>query len=86
MQIIQTHHNYLVELRQQKSSRLLREHRSKIMSTTHGQLYASYLDKHLTYKEFKKSLDYLRDMLSWEKLTGVKQTSIFDEYKLDDNE
>ena len=84
MQIIQTHHNYLVELMQQKSSRLLREHRAKIMMTTQGQLFSSYLDKHLTYKEFRSCMDYLRDSLSWFNLTGVKQLSIFEEYKLND--
>lgn len=67
---------------QQKSSRLLREHRSKIISSTQSQLYASYLDKHLTYKEFKECIDIMRDNLSWENITGVKQLSIFEEYKL----
>lgn len=86
MQIIQTHHNYLIELKQQRSSRLLRDHRAQILNTTQSQLYASYLDKHLTYKEFRSCVDYMRDMLSWENITGVKQLSIFDEYKLNDNE
>ena len=85
MQIIQTHHNYLVELKQQRSAKLLREHRSRIIMTTQGQLYASYLDKHLTYKEFRSCIDFMRDLLSWEKITGVKQLSIFDDYTLNDN-
>ena len=79
MQIIQTHHNYLVELRQQKSSRLLRDHRSRIVNSVHSQLYISYLDKCMTYKEMRECLDYMRDTLSWEAITGVKQLSIFDD-------
>lgn len=82
MSIIQTHHNYLVELMQQKSSRLLREHRSKIIQSVTSQLYASYLDRHLSYKEFRDCIDYLRNNLSWDNITGVKQLSIFEDYKL----
>ena len=80
--IIQTHLNYLIELKQQKSAKLLREHRARIMQSTQGQLYASYLDKHLNYKEFRSLLDTLRNRLSWEAITGVKQLSIFDEYSI----
>lgn len=85
-QIIQTHLNYLIELKQQKSAKLLRDHRARIMQTTQGQLYASYLDKHLTYKEFRELLDKMRDRFSWESLTGVKQLSIFDEYTIKNDE
>ena len=82
MQIIQTHLNYLIELKQQRSAKLLREHRARIMQTTQAQLYASYLDKHLNYKEFRTLLDTLRNRLSWEAITGVKQLSIFEDYTL----
>lgn len=83
MQIMQTHLNYLIELKQQKSAKLLREHRARILQSTQGQLYVSYLDKHLTYKEFRFLIDELRNKLSWEAITGVKQRSIFEDYNLD---
>lgn len=80
--IIQTHLNYLVELRQQKSAKLLRDHRQRIINTTNTQLYFSFLDKCITYDEFEELRNLMRDMLSWENITGVKQLSIFDETPL----
>ena len=77
--IIQTHHNYLVELKQQKSSRLLREHRNKILQHCNGQLYMAFLERTINYKVFRELRNYLIDMLSWEAITGVKQLSIFDD-------
>lgn len=53
------------------------------MHSTQSQLYASYLDKHLNYKDFRYLIDELRNKLSWEAITGVKQLSIFEDYQLD---
>ena len=83
---MQTHLNYLIELKNQKSKKLLEDHRSRILSTTYGQMFSSYLSGCLSWKDYRYLLDKMRDMLSWESITGVKQLSIFDDLKLNENE
>ena len=84
MRIMQTHHNYLVELRQQNSAKLLREHRARIVAMTDSQLRASFLDGHLNKTEYNNLVNVLRDLLSWFSITGVVVNSIFEDYPLND--
>ena len=57
----------------------LRDHRNIALRQVNSYMYDALLQKTLTYSEFRSIRTELTDKLSWEKLTGVKQLSIFEE-------
>lgn len=71
---------------------ILNRERDNLQRQTSYAMFQAYLNKTLSWKEYQKALDYLRDKFSFENLCGFKQLSIFDELpdssfpKVKDNE
>lgn len=78
MGIITTQTKFLKSLRP-KGKKVLNEHRTIILNQLNSWLYEALLKKTLFYPEFKELRDMCSEEFSWEKLTGVKQLSIFDD-------
>lgn len=66
--------------------RVLHEHRTIIIRQLNGWRYDALLCKTISYTDFKSIGDMIRNKLSWETITGVKQLSIFEDMPDYENE
>lgn len=62
----------------QGKGELFRQTTERIRSQLSSELWRAYCAPTLTWKEYRECVDYMREVLSWDNLIGVKQLSIYD--------
>lgn len=76
--LIDKHAEFIKSLRN-NGKKAMAESRDYALNQIHSYNYRALMCKTISYKEFKDLNVLAADCLSWEKLYGVKQLSIFEE-------
>lgn len=76
--LIDKHADFIKSLRN-NGKKAMAESRDYALNQIHSYNYRALMCKTISYKEFKDLNARAADTLSWEKLYGVKQLSIFEE-------